>query len=56
MMVAEKTGWTKHEILHNLSFAEINLMLADTPRMIKKENTKTEFKSDNEIAEWLGSI
>lgn len=55
-MIAEKTGWTKHEIMHQLSFAELNLMLADLPKLVKKETKKSEFKSDEEIAEWLGTI
>lgn len=30
-MVAEKTGWTYHYILHRIAWVNIRMMLADAP-------------------------
>lgn len=54
MSIAEKTGWTKEQILHDYSFAELGYMIADSPRLIKKKNKVSEFESDEEIADWFG--
>lgn len=53
MFVAEKTGWTKHEILHKVSFSELLAMLADAPGLKKKTKEKKEFQSDEELVAWL---
>lgn len=52
MMVAEKTGWSKEQILNDHSFAELNLMLSDAPRLVKKKKTLT---TDDEIASFFGT-
>lgn len=54
-MVAEKTGWSKKEILHDHSFAELLFEIADAPRLVKKGKEKKEFESDDELAAWLGT-
>lgn len=46
MMVAEKTGWTKEQILYDVSFSELNLMLSDSPRLIKKKQNKLSTDED----------
>jgi len=51
-VIAEKTGWTKTEIIYNNSFASLNMMLADAPKLSKKKEKK-EFESDDELAAWL---
>ena len=53
MMVAEKTGWSKKEILNEHSFAELNMMLSDAPRLVKKKKTLT---TDDELASFFGTI
>ena len=55
MMVAEKTGWTKEQILKDYSFAELSFMLADSPRMIRKKKEVTKLESDEELAAWFGT-
>lgn len=54
MMLAEKTGWTKEQILNDYSFAELNMMLADMPRLNSKKKTTT-FDSDDDLAAWFGT-
>ena len=54
-MVAEKTGWSKNEILHEHSFSALNFMLADAPRLIKKKPEKKTFTNDEELAAWFQS-
>lgn len=51
-MVAEKTGWTKKQILHEHSFSELNFMMADAPRLIKKRKTLT---SDEELSRFFNA-
>ncbi|MCZ2084162.1 MAG: hypothetical protein LC112_07790 [Flavobacteriales bacterium] len=55
MMVAEKTGWTKEQILKEHSFAELSFMLADAPRMIRKKKEVKKLESDEELAAWFGT-
>ena len=55
MMVAEKTGWTKSQILHDYSFAELNFMLADSPKLTKKKPTPETFDSEEDLAAWFGT-
>lgn len=55
MMVADKTGWTKKQILHDYSFAELNFMLADAPKLTRKKPKPETFNSDEELAAWLGT-
>jgi hypothetical protein len=52
MMVAEKTGWSKEQILNDVSFSELNLMLADSPRLIRKTNNK-KLTTDEEYASFF---
>lgn len=52
-MISEKTGWSKKQILHDHSFAELNFMLADAPKVVRKKETKT-FANDDELAAWFG--
>lgn len=33
-MLAEKTGWTYHYILHRMAWANIRMMLADAPQYV----------------------
>lgn len=54
-MIAEKTGWTKQQILNDYSFAELNMMLADAPRLAKKKKEVKTLESDEELATWLGA-
>lgn len=54
-MVAEKTGWTKKEIIHEHSFSELNFMLADAPKLIKKKPEVRTAKSDDELAAFFQS-
>lgn len=54
-MVAEKTGWTKKQILHEHSFSELNFMMADAPRLIKKKPAKKTVENDEELAAWFQS-
>ncbi len=51
-MVAEKTGWSKEQILNDVSFSELNLMLADSPRLIRKTNNK-KLTTDEEYASFF---
>ena len=37
-VIAEKTGWSQDQIL-NTPFAQLNMMLADAPKLIKKKKT-----------------
>lgn len=52
-VIAEKTGWTKREILYNNSFASLNLMLADAPKLTKNKKEKEAFADDDELKAWL---
>jgi hypothetical protein len=52
MMVAEKTGWSKEEILNDFSFAELNFMMADAPRLIKKKNNN-KLTTDEDFASFF---
>lgn len=56
-MIAEKTGWSKEQILNDHSFAELNFMLADAPRLLnqKKKKEPKKFNSDDELAAWFGT-
>ena len=54
-MVAEKTGWTKQQILHEHSFSELNFMMADAPKLIKKKPKPKTFTNDEELAAWFQS-
>jgi hypothetical protein len=53
-MVAEKTGWTKKQILNDYSFAELNMMMADAPRLTKKKKEAQTFNSDDDLSAWFG--
>ncbi|MEH0008243.1 MAG: hypothetical protein V6Z82_05925 [Flavobacteriales bacterium] len=50
-MVAERTGWTKREILR-MSLSELQAMLADAPRLVSPKE-KREFKNDAELIHFL---
>ena len=54
-MVAEKTGWSKNQILHDHSFAELSFMIADAPRLIRKKKEPEKIKSADELAAWFGT-
>lgn len=49
-MIAEKTGWTKKQILNDFSFAELNFMLSDSPRLIKRKNKNKKLTTDEDFA------
>lgn len=55
MMVAEKTGWSEKEIMHDHSFSELTFKLADAPRMIRKKKEEQKIESDEELAAWFGT-
>ena len=55
MMIAEKTGWSKKQIIEDHSFAELSFMLADSPRMIRKKKEQIKLGSDEELAAWFGT-
>lgn len=48
MMLAEKTGWTYHYILHRVAWVNIRMMLADAPRYAPPQE-KTEQATDDDI-------
>lgn len=52
MMVAEKTGWSRDEIYNNHSFAELNLYISDTPRLVRKKKKLT---TGDELAAFFGT-
>lgn len=52
MMVAEKTGWSKEQILNDHSFAELNLMLSDAPRLVRKKEKLT---TGDQLAAFFGT-
>lgn len=53
MMIAEKTGWTKKQILNDFSFAELNFMLSDLPRLIKQKNKSKKLTTDEDFASFF---
>lgn len=53
--MAEKTGWSKDSIINDFSFAELNMMINDAPRLVRKKKEKEEFSTDDELADWLGA-
>lgn len=52
-MIAEKTGWTKHQILNDYSFSELKIMLDDAPKLKKSKGKK--LSTDDEIASFFGT-
>ena len=54
-MIAEKTGWTKKEILHDYSFSELSFMIADLPKLTRKKKEPETFNSDEDLAAWFGT-
>lgn len=53
-MIYEKTGWTRHYVMWKVSWINIQMMLADAPRMGKKGKDSKQFvKSDKELIEFL---
>lgn len=55
--IASETGWNYHYILWGVSWINIQMMLADAPRYIRKSKDKDEIKmikDEIELAEFFG--
>lgn len=46
-IIAEKTGWTYDYILHGISWINLQLMLADSPKSVKESQSSFDYQFDN---------
>lgn len=44
--IAQQTGWTKEYIMTRISYVNLQMMLADAPRLVKHKENTTESRGD----------
>lgn len=55
-MLAEKTGWTYHYIMHGVAWVNIRMMLADMPRYVSERDEDVREATDDDLRNLVNKI